>query len=142
MSEHNRYREEENEKAVEQTENVENAVEQNVKVEIESKMYRIYEMRDELTFAIKNIESIIKQQTKLINIISKNKSNKEEFKNFISELASSISQTELQKEKLSTRIVYLNSIIEVYETRTTAEDKAISKTVDLMITYLANALGI
>lgn len=138
MSEHNRYREEEKELE----EQAENATEQNVKVEIESKMYRIYEMRDELTFAIKNIESVVKQQTKLINIISKNKSNKEEFKDFISELASSISQTELQKEKLSTRIAYLNSIIEVYETRTTAEDKAISKTVDLMITYLANALGI
>lgn len=138
MSEHNRYREEEKELE----EQAENAAEQNVKVEIESKMYRIYELRDELTFAIKNIESVIKQQTKLINIISKNKSNKEEFKDFISELASSISQTELQKEKLSTRIAYLNSIIEVYETRTTAEDKAISKTVDLIITYLANALGI
>lgn len=112
-----------------------------VKVEEESKMYRLYEIRDEIQAAIENIDKVSEQQKKLISIVNNKEENKTEFADFTKSLNESIDEILKQKTKLIERLSYLNAVIEVYEDRSTDEKLAIANTVDMMVTYAMKALG-
>lgn len=112
-----------------------------VKIEEESKMYRLYEIRDEIQAAIENIDKVSEQQKKLISIVNDKEENKTEFADFTKSLNESIDEILKQKTKLIERLSYLNAVIEVYEDRSTDEKLAIANTVDMMVTYAMKALG-
>jgi|SRR5690554_226270 len=113
-----------------------------VKVEEESKMYRLYEIRDEIQDAVENIDKVSKQQKKLINILNDKEENKTEFADFTKSVNESIDEISKQKTKLIERLSYLNAVIEVYEDRTSDEKISVANTVDMMVTYTMKALGI
>lgn len=112
-----------------------------VKIEEESKMYRLYEIRDEIRAAIENIDKVSEQQKKLIDIINDKDENKTEFADFTKSVSESIDEILKQKTKLVERLSYLNAVIEVYEDRSTDEKLVIANTVDMMVTYTMKALG-
>lgn len=112
-----------------------------LKVEEESKMYRLYEIRDEIQEAIENIGKVSEQQKKLVNIVNDKKENKTEFADFTKSVNESIDEILKQKAKLLERLSYLNAVIEVYEDRTSDEKTSVANTVDMMVTYTMKALG-
>lgn len=112
-----------------------------VKVEEESKMYRLYEIRDEIQEAIENIGKVSEQQKKLVNIVNDKEENKTEFADFTKSVNESIDEILKQKVKLLERLSYLNAVIEVYEDRTSDEKTSVANTVDMMVTYTMKALG-
>lgn len=112
-----------------------------VKIEEESKMYRLYEIRDEIQAAIENVDKVTEQQKKLIDIVNEKEENKTEFADFTKSLNESIDEFLKQKTKLIERLSYLNAVIEVYEDRSTDEKTLIANTVDMMVTYTMKALG-
>lgn len=112
-----------------------------VKVEEESKMYRLYEIRDEIQEAIENIGKVSEQQKKLVNIVNDKEENKTEFADFTKSVNESIDEILKQKVKLIERLSYLNAVIEVYEDRTSDEKTSVANTVDMMVTYTMKALG-
>lgn len=112
-----------------------------VKVEEESKMYRLYEIRDEIQDAIENIGKVSEQQKKLVNIVNDKEENKTEFADFTKSVNESIDEILKQKVKLIERLSYLNAVIEVYEDRTSDEKTSVANTVDMMVTYTMKALG-
>lgn len=112
-----------------------------VKVEEESKMYRLYEIRDEIHEAVENIVKVSEQQKKLVNILNDKKENKAEFADFTKSVNESIDELLKQKVKLIERLFYLNAVIKVYEDRTTDEKTSIANTVDMMVSYTMKALG-
>lgn len=112
-----------------------------VKVEEESKIYRLYEIRDEIQDAIENIDKVSEQQKKLVNILNDKEENKTEFADFTKSVNESIDEILKQKVKLIERLSYLNAVIEVYEDRTNDEKTSVANTVDMMVTYTMKALG-
>ena len=112
-----------------------------VKIEEESKMYRLYEIRDEIQDAIENIDKVSEQQKKLVNIVNDKEENKTEFADFTKSVNESIDEILKQKVKLIERLSYLNAVIEVYEDRTSDEKTSVANTVDMMVTYTMKALG-
>lgn len=113
-----------------------------VKIEEESKMYRLYEIRDEIQDAIENIGKVSEQQKKLVNIVNDKEENKTEFADFTKSVNESIDEILKQKVKLTERLLYLNAVIEVYEDRTSDEKTSVANTVDMMVTYTMKALGV
>lgn len=112
-----------------------------VNVEEESKMYRLYEIRDEIQQAIENIDKVSEQQKKLVNIVNDKEENKTEFADFTKSVNESIEEILKQKVKLIERLSYLNAVIEVYEDRTSDEKTSVANTVDMMVTYTMKSLG-
>lgn len=112
-----------------------------VKVEEESKIYRLYEIRDEIQDAIENIVKVSEQQKKLVTIVNDKQENKTEFADFTKSVNESIDEIMKQKATLIERLTYLNAVIEVYEDRSTDEKLAVANTVDMMVTYTMKALG-
>lgn len=113
-----------------------------VNIEEESKIYRLYEIRDEIQDAIENIEKVSEQQKKLVSIVNDKEENKTEFADFTKSVNESIDEILKQKTKLNERLLYLNAVIDVYEDRSSDEKLAIANTVDTMVTYTMKALGI
>ena len=74
---------------------------------------RFVEMEDEIRKAIDNINSVTKQQTRLINFLKKGK---DEFKPLIDELTSNLDEIAKNKEILEQRLKALNVVNTVIAT--------------------------
>lgn len=107
----------------------------------ESRIYRLYEIRDELSGAINNIEEVASQQVELIKVINEKEVNRANFLEFTESLNGSVKEMNAQKQKLEARKAYINEITEVYERRVTEDNKTSSELVDVIVTYTLKALG-
>ncbi len=113
-------------------------------VQFESKMYLLYEMRDELNKTVSSIDKVIGQQEDLIALVKKNSTKKDQEKwgDFLKGLKESNVNYTNQKVSLVNKSTYLTAVIDLFEKRETDQDKYISKIIDVMVTYTIIALGI
>jgi len=110
--------------------------------EFESKINRIYEMRDEMENALENMANVKVQQNDLIQIIRNTSENVESnFEGFINALEEQNKDYDNQKKNLETRLSYLYAIIDVFENRKDEVNTKISNATDIIVTYLLSALG-
>lgn len=99
---------------------------------IESSMYRLYEMKDELINTKTHLEHIANQQNTLIQILHE----KVEFEDFAKSLKESIDNMTIQQDKLSDKICYIDKIIDLYELMKKQNIENIVNIIDALITYL------
>ena len=76
-----------------------------------SKLYRIEELRDQISASVSNLETIIADQTELQSIIEEHA--RERFKDFLKETAEQLEALKKQKEKLTDKLINVNRILEL-----------------------------
>lgn len=106
--------------------------ENQTQTEEKSKLYMLIEMKDNIANSIQNIENVITQQKKLIEIVEQSDSS-EEFKDFISETNTQLETFAKQIETLKQKSEMLEAIIK----------KCIDNVdYDNFLTFVFEALGI
>lgn len=76
-----------------------------------SKLYRIEELRDQISASVSNLEKIIADQTELQSIIEEHA--RERFEDFLKETAEQLEALKKQKEKLTDKLINVNRILEL-----------------------------
>lgn len=104
---------------------MEDVIAKNVKVEEkENKMYKIYEMKDELEKSIENLNKMISQHVLLFDVVAKAK--KDELKSLLEALPKTVEEYKQQIVKLTTKLNVCKKLINMYENKiTTTTDELI-----------------
>lgn len=105
-------------------------------METKSRIYKLYELRDELKSGINNITKVIEQQNTLCEIIEAS-DKKDAYVDFIKGIKSTNKTYANQIETFTNRLNVINGLLELYEKR---DDK--SELIDSIITATLFALGI
>ena len=105
-------------------------------METKSRIYKLYELRDELKSGINNITKVIDQQNTLCEIVEAS-DKKEAYTDFIKGIKSTNKTYANQIETFTNRLNVINGLLELYEKR---DDK--SELIDSIITATLFALGI
>ena len=100
-----------------------------------SRMYQLYELRDEIKKALINSQTVENSERKLVKIILESKEEKE-FADFIKSLSSNWKQYEHDRLELNTRLEKINKLISYHEKQ---DDN--SKLVDEIVSLTLEALG-
>lgn len=101
----------------------------------DNRIYKIFEMKDELESALKNLAKVKQQQNKLIDILSKDKYQKD-FVEFVSGLKESNKNLWEKETILKSKLDKCNQVITLYENESTRE------LVTKIITDTLSALGV
>lgn len=105
-------------------------------METKSRIYKLYELRDELKSGINNITKVIEQQNTLCEIVEAS-DKKDAYVDFIKGIKSTNKTYANQIETFTNRLNVINGLLELYEKR---DDK--SELIDSIITATLFALGI
>lgn len=105
-------------------------------METKSRIYKLYELRDELKSGINNITKVIEQQNTLCEIVEAS-DKKDAYVDFIKGIKSTNKTYSNQIEIFTNRLNVINGLLELYEKR---DDK--SEFIDSIITATLFALGI
>ena len=105
-------------------------------METKSRIYKLYELRDELKSGINNITKVIEQQNTLCEIVEAS-DKKDQFTNFVEGMKSTNKNYKEQIETFTNRLNVINGLLELYEKR---DEK--STFIDSIITATLFALGI
>ena len=105
-------------------------------METKSRIYKLYELRDELRAGINNITKVIEQQNTLCEIVESS-DKKDQFTNFVEGMKSTNKNYKEQIETFTNRLNVINGLLELYEKR---DEK--STFIDSIITATLFALGI
>lgn len=105
-------------------------------METKSRIYKLYELRDELKSGINNITKVIEQQNTLCEIVEAS-DKKDAYVDFIKGIKSTNKTYANQIETFTNRLNVINGLIELYEKR---DEK--SAFVDSIVTATLFALGI
>lgn len=105
-------------------------------METKSRIYKLYELRDELKSGINNITKVIEQQNTLCEIVEAS-DKKDAYTDFIKGIKSTNKTYANQIETFTNRLNVINGLLELYEKR---DDK--SELIDSIITATLFALGI
>lgn len=105
-------------------------------METKSRIYKLYELRDELKSGINNITKVIDQQNTLCEIVEAS-DKKEAYTDFIKGIKSTNKTYANQIETFTNRLNVINGLLELYEKR---DNK--SELIDSIITATLFALGI
>lgn len=100
-----------------------------------SRMYQLYELREELKKAISNSLLVEESQKKLVALIVAGKAN-EEFKDLITSMQADWKEQELKRLEMKARIDKLDTIIKMHE-----KQDDTSKLVNEVVTLLLEGLG-
>lgn len=84
------------------------------KVITEDKMYKLYEMRDEMTALVENVSKVVVQQQKLAELVENGDANNE-FKDFINDTNEAIKHYSSQVERFNKKIEICNWLINKHE---------------------------
>ena len=102
---------------------------------MESRMYQLYELKEELPNAITNLDKIIGAQTYMVNVL-KESAGYEQIKELVESFENDIPNYENQKKILLYRQSILEGVLEEYE-----EQNEKSKLIDDIVTRVFEAIG-
>lgn len=100
-----------------------------------SKMFQLYELRDNLEEAIENLKKFISQQEELIEIISNSKI--EEFTDFLKALNESTQSARFNLNKYENRLSLLKELLSIFEKKDDESEK-----LDKYVTNLLEILNL
>ena len=100
--------------------------------EVKSYIYRFEEMKDAMEGSLNNLDGILEQQSKLIDLV-KNSEEKEYFEKFIEESEKQLEKLQEQRNNLSIKISLLVQVIERCKSNSAIEET---------ISILSDVLGL
>lgn len=95
-----------------------------------SKMFQLYELRDNLEEAIENLKKFISNQEKLIEVVTNSKI--EEFTDFLKALIESTNNAKLNLNKYENRLSLLKELLSIFEKKDNESEKLDKYVSDLL----------
>lgn len=123
----------------------EKIIKQNEEYQFESQMYVLHEMRDELEKAISNLNTVMSQEEELLDILNKDEKNnnkrKHDWSKFKDGLGDSRKNYTTQLERMTNKLTHVDALIKIHENTGTEQEKLMSETVDMIVSYILIALS-